>query len=106
MSLVKADKGYCGVDSGLDGCVVECEKSNFGTAEFRPVSGSWAVECTGAPSLPQELNKITQRLTALPLTFIVEPALNYGILAADIWRDTEIVLSLHGILSETFSIID
>lgn len=31
---------------------------------------------------------------------------NYGILAADIWRDTEIVLSLHGILSETFSIID
>ncbi|WP_302062629.1 hypothetical protein, partial [uncultured Muribaculum sp.] len=30
----------------------------------------------GAPSLPQELKKITQQLTALPLTFIVEPALN------------------------------
>ena len=29
----------------------------------------------GAPSLPQELKKITQQLTALPLTFIVVPAL-------------------------------
>ena len=28
----------------------------------------------GAPSLPQELKKITQQLTALPLTFIVVPA--------------------------------
>ncbi|WP_288797097.1 hypothetical protein, partial [uncultured Muribaculum sp.] len=28
-------------------------------------------------SLPQELKKITQQLTALPLTFIVVPALNY-----------------------------
>ena len=24
VSLVKADKGYCCVDSGLDGCIVEC----------------------------------------------------------------------------------
>ena len=30
----------------------------------------------GTPSLPQELKKITQQLTALPLTFIAEPALN------------------------------
>ncbi|WP_289712217.1 hypothetical protein, partial [uncultured Muribaculum sp.] len=29
----------------------------------------------GTPSLPQELKKITQQLTALPLTFIVVPAL-------------------------------
>ena len=31
----------------------------------------------GTPSLPHDLKKITQRLTALPLTFIVEPALNH-----------------------------
>ena len=31
----------------------------------------------GTPSLPQYLKKISQRLTALPLTFIVEPALNH-----------------------------
>ena len=29
----------------------------------------------GAPSLPQTMKKMTQRLTALQLTFIVEPAL-------------------------------
>ncbi len=29
----------------------------------------------GAPSLPQELKKITQQLTALPLIFMVVPAL-------------------------------
>ncbi len=33
----------------------------------------------GAPSLPQELKKITQQLTALPLTFIVEPALIFPV---------------------------
>lgn len=48
VSLVKADKEHAGVDSGLDGCVVECVKSNFGTAEFRPLSGRWVVERTNA----------------------------------------------------------
>ena len=31
-----------------DGCVVECVKSNFGTAEFRPLSGRWVVERTNS----------------------------------------------------------
>ena len=48
VSLVKADKGYRGVNSGLDGCIVECVKSNFGTAEFRPLSGRWVVERTNS----------------------------------------------------------
>ena len=48
VSLVRADKGYCGVDSGLDGCIVECVKLNFGTAEFRPLSGRWVVERTNS----------------------------------------------------------
>ena len=44
--MVKADKGYCGVDSRLENCIIECVKSNFGTAEFRPLSGRWVVERT------------------------------------------------------------
>lgn len=46
VSLVKADKGYCDVGSGLDGCIVECVKSNSGTAEVRPLSGRRVVERT------------------------------------------------------------
>ena len=26
VSLVKADKWYCGVDAGIDGCLVQCVK--------------------------------------------------------------------------------
>ena len=48
ISLVKADKGYQGIDSSLNNIVVECVKSNFGTSEFRPVSGRWVVERTNA----------------------------------------------------------
>lgn len=48
VSLVKADKGYRGVDSGFDGCVVECAKSNFDTAEFRPLSDLRVVERTNS----------------------------------------------------------
>lgn len=48
ISLVKADKGYQGVDSALDGVIVECVKSNYGTSEFRPLSGRWVVERTNA----------------------------------------------------------
>lgn len=48
VSLVKADKGYRGTDSTLDGCVVECVKPDFGTSEFRPVSGRWVVERTNS----------------------------------------------------------
>ncbi len=44
VSLVKGGKGYRGIDSSLDGCIVKYVKSNFGTAEFRPLSGSRVVE--------------------------------------------------------------
>lgn len=48
ISLVKADKGCQGVDAILDNVVVECVKSNFGTSEFRPISGRWIVERANA----------------------------------------------------------
>ena len=48
VSLVKADQGYRGVDSSLDGIVVECVKSNFGSQVFIPLSGRWVVERTNA----------------------------------------------------------
>ena len=48
VSLVKADQGYRGIDSTLEGVVVECVKSNFGTQEFIPLSGRWVVERTNA----------------------------------------------------------
>lgn len=48
VSLVKADRGYLGVDSTLEGIVVKCVKSNFGTQEFIPLSGRWVVERTNA----------------------------------------------------------
>ena len=48
VSLVKADQGYRGIDSSLDGIVVECVKSNFGSRDFIPLSGRWVVERTNA----------------------------------------------------------
>ena len=39
VSLVKADYGYRGNDSSLDGIVVKCVKSSFGTQCFIPLSG-------------------------------------------------------------------
>ena len=48
VSLVKADHGYRGIDSALDGFVVECVKSNFGTQRFIPISGRRVVERTNA----------------------------------------------------------
>ena len=48
VSLVKADYGYRGIDSALDGFVVECVKSNFGTQRFIPISGRRVVERTNA----------------------------------------------------------
>ena len=87
------------------GVIFESAKSNFGTSEFRPLSGRWVVErnnifhyvfcgtkvtiasatrraslsaCfghNGAPLLPHCANKSARRLTARPLTYIVEPAL-------------------------------
>ena len=88
------------------GVIFESAKSNFGTSEFRPLSGRWVVErnnifhyvfcgtkvtiasatrraslsaCfghNGAPLLPHCANKSAQRLTAWSLTYIVEPALD------------------------------
>ena len=46
--LVKADQGYRGIDLSLDGIVVECVKSNFGSHDFFPLSGRWVVERTNA----------------------------------------------------------
>ncbi len=57
-SLVKADKVYLRLGHSLALFLI-----SFGH--------------DGAPSLPQELKKITQQLTALPLIFNVEPALNW-----------------------------
>ncbi len=48
ISLVKADHGYRGIDSTLDGFTIECVKSNFGTHQFIPISGRWVVERTNA----------------------------------------------------------
>ena len=48
----------------------------------------------GTPSLPQELKKITQQLTALPLTFIVVPALNDKLF----WVDAQWCLSWRGVI--------
>lgn len=49
ISLIKADKGYRGIDSTVtDEMVVECVKSNFGISDFIPLSGRWVVERTNA----------------------------------------------------------
>lgn len=48
ISPVKADCGYRGVDSTLEGVAVECVKSNFGTQRLVPISGRWVVERTNA----------------------------------------------------------
>lgn len=48
VKLVKADQGYRGIDSSLDGIVVECVKSNFGSQDFIPLSGRWVVERTNS----------------------------------------------------------
>lgn len=45
ISLIKTDKGYCGVESTI---VIQCDKSNYGTSEFLPLSGRWVVERTFA----------------------------------------------------------
>jgi len=52
-------------------------KVTFASATRWRFSSSLSVTIT--PSHPQELKKITQQLTALPLIFIVEPALKYFI---------------------------
>ncbi len=48
--LLKADNGYRGplVKNLKEGLLVEleCVKSNFGTSEFKPISGRWVVERT------------------------------------------------------------
>lgn len=46
IGLLKADLGYRGLEKNDDNLVVECVKSNFGTTEFKPVSGRWVVERT------------------------------------------------------------
>lgn len=43
ISLIKADKGYCGIESKVD---IQCVKSNYGTSEFLPLAGRWVVERT------------------------------------------------------------
>lgn len=45
----KADKGYASLEDvfpDIDGVVLECVKSNFGTSEFIPMQGRWVVERT------------------------------------------------------------
>ena len=46
--LVKACLGYRGIDSTLEGIIVEYVKSNFGTHEFVPLSLRRVVERTNA----------------------------------------------------------
>lgn len=46
IGLLKADMGYRGIESNDAGVAVECVKSNFGTSEFRPISGRRVVERT------------------------------------------------------------
>lgn len=46
---IKADLGYAPLRStirDIDGIVLECVKSNFGTTEFIPIQGRWVVERT------------------------------------------------------------
>ncbi len=45
----------------------------------------------GAPSLPQSLKNIARRLTALRLTFIVEPALR----TQDTWKNGSTIMVMH-----------
>lgn len=52
INLIKADNGYRGKLVGnvrdFMEVEIECVKSNFGTSEFRPISGRWVVERTFA----------------------------------------------------------
>lgn len=48
IALVKADMGYRGADADSSGLTIECVKSNFGTSQFKPISGRWVVERTNS----------------------------------------------------------
>lgn len=48
IALVKADMGYRGTDTNDTGLTIECVKSNFGTSQFKPISGRWVVERTNS----------------------------------------------------------
>ncbi|MDE6300915.1 MAG: IS5 family transposase [Muribaculaceae bacterium] len=48
VSLVKADRGYQGVNFTADSAFIECVKFNFGSQMFIPISGRWVVERTNA----------------------------------------------------------
>ena len=46
---IKADLGYVSLKlavGDIDGVVMECVKSNFGTPDFIPIQGRWVVERT------------------------------------------------------------
>ena len=57
--LLKADNGYRGplVKNLKEGLHVEleCSKSNFGTSEFKPISGRWVVERTFSWLAPSDV---------------------------------------------------
>lgn len=46
---MKADMGYAALKNtvcDIDGFILECVKSNFGTPNFIPIQGRWVVERT------------------------------------------------------------
>lgn len=45
IALIKADKGYNGVQP-LTGLEIKCVKSNYGSSDFIPLQGRWVVERT------------------------------------------------------------
>ena len=48
IALIKADLGYRGSETAGAGVIFESVKSNFGTSEFKPLSGRWVVERTNS----------------------------------------------------------
>ncbi len=49
IGIMKADMGYAALKntvSDIDGFILECVKSNFGTPNFIPIQGRWVVERT------------------------------------------------------------
>lgn len=49
IDVIKADLGYAALKStinDIDGLILECVKSNFGTPDFIPIQGRWVVERT------------------------------------------------------------
>lgn len=67
MGLIKADMGYLPLRNTMDhidGVIIECVKSNFGTPDFIPIQGRWVVERTF--SWMENYRRLTRNYERLP----------------------------------------